>query len=726
MMKKYLFTLFIILLLFISCNASILSTNGEINKPNGGSTSSDSTTTFDTSAPKNLSATKSYFEDKIVVKWNSVTGADYYTIEKASHTDPVAPSADSSSWYAIAETVTSSTYSDNMNLESNTYYSYRVTAHNLSGESGAVSSSDTGTILASPIDLDATKGTSEDNITISWTQMPNVESYEIYKSTVSSITGLDSEYVYTVNAKNGADNLYSYAVKESEKGSELYFAIKSVSATENKATISGSRYGFTFVPGAPGKPEVIVSKGTDTSKITIQFKSAGDDSDYQYIVKRSSTGSTEIDIFNMTSGYDTLPSKNSSGYYELTDDNVSENVEYTYSVIAKNDMGMSPAGTDTGYILSPIKRLALVADKSLMGYGLSITFPVGDTIDSDIYDYEVTEVYKNNSKNIYTAKASGIKTFYEVSADGSNEENEIKSVSINVINGDATTKATESNVIADIPKPVISMSATSFDKPLDSDSANANGVYPVHVKWITKATGTQIITRVSSEGLIKTIAVALDPSSENQSYDDTDTKPLVKYNYYIDTTDELGRTLGPIQYSSGAKDSYNSYASVTPSVYIDIFESVSLKPWERQSYVPSAYKKYWKESKMAIMIGYGNSSSLSTQTQALGTANDNDHFRNGAIKYNASTEGIGGQIYFTYTNFGENEYFYMNGAYEMHVNASGTGSAKSSTGGFTTEGMYPGHITLDKISVESKAFKGTYVLTLNYSDGTGSYEVAVK
>ena len=88
-------------------------------------------------------------------------------------------------------------------------------------------------------------------------------------------------------------------------------------------------------------------------------------------------------------------------------------------------------------------------------------------------------------------------------------------------------------------------------------------------------------------------------------------------------------------------------------------------------------------------------------------------------------EGAGGAIYFTYSSFGENENLLLDGSYEMHVNASGTGSASSSTDGLDLKGMYEAHISLEKISVSKKAFVGSYVVKVTYSDGEESYEVGV-
>ena len=68
---------------------------------------------------------------------------------------------------------------------------------------------------------------------------------------------------------------------------------------------------------------------------------------------------------------------------------------------------------------------------------------------------------------------------------------------------------------------------------------------------------------------------------------------------------------------------------------------------------------------------------------------------------------------------------YLDGSYEMHVNASGNGSASSSTGGLTICGMYPASISLENISVSNKAFKGSYVVTVHYNNCDEVYEVGV-
>lgn len=717
-------------LLFISCNADILMTNGEISKPadrSGATAVEDDTVPFSTAAPTGVNATKSYYKDCISVRWNEVTGADYYTLEKCVKDTPASPSS-SDRWTTIGETIITNSYQDRSALEVEKYYSYRVTAHTLTGESGEVSAVSTGTILSSPESIEASKGTSEDAIIVSWTQMPYVDQYEIYKSTISSITGLRSELVATVNADDGnAVKNYSYMIDSKEKGVELYFAIVGVGPTGSRADISFSRSGYTLVPGAPGKPDVKAEKGESLDSVNVHFKVSGDASGVTYVIRKSYKGSAEQVVFtseHASGEADPLASltTDSEGYYIYQDNAVSPNVEYTYTVTARNDIGISAAGTATGYLLSPLKSLSLVPSSadSHFGYDITYTLPVGagDNDRTAEYTYTVTKTLKDGTSDTeeYSETEFALfETFMSVEKNPTREgeKKEIRKIEISVSNGTTSTAAAVSNVIENIPEPVDSITASKFTKPLSGESANSRGVYPVHVTWTTASTSGQTVTRKGSDGSVKQIKA-------NGSLVDTDTSPLVVYDYYIDTSDELGRSIGEIKHTGDA------YGAVTPEVMIAIFESAGLKPWERQSYVPETYRSYWKKSKISTLVNYGNASDLSTQMKALDSAEDTDHYRNGKITYSASMEGVGGQIYFTYDNFGESDRFYIKGNYEMHVNASGTGTCKSTTDGFQILGMYSGKISLEKMSVTNKAFSGIYVLTINYRDGSSVYEVAAK
>ncbi len=714
-MKKTLLVLMTFLL--VSCNASILMTNGEVVRPESGAGSNEveSERVFSGAAPASVNATKSYYTSSIVVRWSAVEGADYYTIEKASG---------SSEWKQLEVSVMNTQYTDTDNLEVGVYYRYRVTAHTFEGKKGSVSAEATGTILSSPLTISASKGTSISSIELEWEQMPNVESYRIYRSSNSSVAGLESEYVATIQADATSLKLgYSYPIDEGkEAGKELYFAIEGIGPTGNAATISLPRSGYTFVPGSPSTPSISsITKGDGKDGVSIRFRSAGDD--VKYIIKRYSPGASEMVIFSEEYG-SVLPEADGDGYYTYTDTDVKENTLYTYSVIAYNSIGSSPACVKTGYILSRVPSVTITplndSEKGI-GYEVMFTEPVGagDEERSDRYAYSVNVYSKNGDiLDTYTMNEGEVSgRFYGVgtSVTKESELGEIWYADVTVSLGGLSSASCSSDRIAFLPESITSISATRNALPSEGQVANANGVYPVTVIWESAFEGERVITRTGSDGSEKRIRVP-----GGKSYIDTTGDVLVIYDYFIDTSDAFGRTLGSIMHTGDA------YGAVTPETFIDIYESVSMRPWDKQTYVPAQYRQYWKKCNLAVMVGYGNSSDLSTQMKALGSADEKDHFRNGQLHYKAEMEGVGGAIYFTYENFGECGNFSTTGSYEMHVNASGTGSASSSTGGFVINGMYPAKVRLDNISVSGKAFTGSYILEYSYSGETKEYEVRVK
>ena len=707
MRKKFYFRnifLILALALLVSCNADILINNGEIGLPDSNGVIGGITEDVELTAPRRVNATKSIYPDSINITWSPVPGADYYTIEKTSH--EVERLSGSEQWVPVQESIIGTTgYRDYSSLEPSTYYSYRVTAHTFEGESSPVSDVSTGTILASPQSISVSQGESESEIYITWTQMPYVDSYKIYMSSTDTISGVESEVQATVSSRNGSENGFAYQIDPNrEAGKELSFGIQGVGESGEAAAISLPRVGYTRVPGAPVQPQYSnteegISKGSSTTGITIRFSSQARSDDIDFIIKKSSPGSAEETILD-TSLSESEKDKlvvNENGEYEFTDTVVARNVLYTYSVIAKNDTGMSQAAVATGYLLSPVTNLTLtpVNTEEKFGYELSFTLPVGwdDTERTTEYIYEVVETNKSgevvSNKDYSEAEINDlISHFYDFEKEVTKEKEltELQKISITVRTDDGLkTNTVTSNTIPFIPEAITSMEATSNDRPLEGEQPNENGVYPVHVKWTTDSTSdTFTLFRKDQDGNTARY------NASGRSYVDESTQPLVIYEYWIEARDELGRTYG----EDHAED---SYGSVTLQVYKDIFESVSLKPWDKQGYVPSEYRSWWKNTEVAKKIAYGNSSNLTTQMDV---------------------NGIGAIIRFTYTNFGENLNFWMNGDYSMDVDASGSGSASSGSGGFSIEGMYPGHIGIGNIRVSGKNFAGQYTVTYKYSDGS--------
>jgi len=742
----------LISLLLLSCNSSILMNNGEILNPDdsgkASSSSSSSSSKFTGAAPSGVSATKSYYSDRIVVRWNSVTGADYYTVEKTEGLDSESDVKEAStSWKEVQQSFTGTTYTDSTNLEGGKYYGYRVTAHAFTDEIGTentpkrkASSVAIGTVCASPTSLTASQGTSETYISLSWNTMPYVTTYKVFKSSSSVISGVAAELAATVPVGSGESMAtYQYTPNQKEMGADVYFSIGSVSDLGDESEVGEVvRSGYTFKIGAPQQPKInSITKGQSANEITIKFSSNDAASIAGYVIKRSASGLAESTVYDYADG-ETLESTGSGSdtVFTFTDSDVKPNVEYTYSIIAQNEVGNSIAATGTGYLLSPVKNLKLVAvnenNGEKLGYRLKFDLPVGhgDTDSAKTaYEYTITKTFKSGAKATeteiiseagieeYLANEEKCFTAFAKNPTTAEENAELKKVTITVSNtSNVSAEPVDSNEIPNIPKPVTKMGGTQNNKPESGDVYNANGVYPVHVTWETEQTGTVTLYRKGSDG--KTVSFKVNAA--NGSYDDESTSPLIMYTYWIDDTDELGRHL-----EGGNQKADGCYGSLDIEFFGNIFQSVCLKPWDKQKYVPSDRKTYWKNTEIAKAIAKGNSSSLSTQMGALIDSTATDQY-GGKIAYSASMEGMGGQIYFTYTDFGESEYMKLTGAYEMHVNASGTGSTTSSTGGLFVTGMYTGVFGLGSMEVKSKAFSGSYTVTYTYSDGSVKDDVKLK
>ena len=70
-MKKF-YILVLCIIFFVSCNASILMNNGEIEKTEKVENNEEKESSFSKKGPEHISATKAYYKDRIVIRWRSV------------------------------------------------------------------------------------------------------------------------------------------------------------------------------------------------------------------------------------------------------------------------------------------------------------------------------------------------------------------------------------------------------------------------------------------------------------------------------------------------------------------------------------------------------------------------------------------------------------------------------------------------------------------------------
>jgi len=139
------------------------------------------------SAPTGVTATASNTASNIYVEWSSVSGATRYNIYRSTNY---------SSGYGLVGTSTTTSYTDTGLSPGATYY-YKISAQNSSGLESSQSSyvSATTYTMNAPSNVKAKADAEYCNITITWSSVPNATEYRIYRSTSSSGTYTNIDYV---------------------------------------------------------------------------------------------------------------------------------------------------------------------------------------------------------------------------------------------------------------------------------------------------------------------------------------------------------------------------------------------------------------------------------------------------------------------------------------------------------------------------------------------------
>ncbi|MDR2911175.1 MAG: fibronectin type III domain-containing protein [Bacteroidales bacterium] len=215
---------------------------------NAGGDSEYSTTVSATTAPAiptGLSVTsKAMVENPLkyeaAIKWNTVTGATGYKVER---------SINDGSWAEIAPSVTTTTYTDS-NLEPNTKYSYRVRSYNGNGDESdyPVAASAT-TAIDAPAGLSAT-AVSNTQINLSWTAVTGATGYRVERSPngTSNWTQIIASVTATTYNNTGlaAGTIYYYRVRaHNASGSNSAFSTIENATTETVTITLDAPTGLT-------------------------------------------------------------------------------------------------------------------------------------------------------------------------------------------------------------------------------------------------------------------------------------------------------------------------------------------------------------------------------------------------------------------------------------------------------------------------------------------------
>ena len=234
---KNLFSWFVLIIsipvLVASCMKS--SDSKTATADNSSSSSDNSSTTLSLSAPSNLTATGA--AGQVTLDWNTVSGANSYTVYWDNATGI------SSSSTAITS-VSTDNYSHSGLDNGSTYY-YKVAAVDTDNTTGSLSSEvSAATPLPAPDNLSASGA--NNTVTLTWNSISGATSYTLYWDNVSGIDSTDTAITSITNdnyTHSNMDNGSTYYYKVAAVNSSGTGTLSSVASALLSANITAS---FTF------------------------------------------------------------------------------------------------------------------------------------------------------------------------------------------------------------------------------------------------------------------------------------------------------------------------------------------------------------------------------------------------------------------------------------------------------------------------------------------------
>ena len=204
-------------------------------------------------APEGVMATDGTYPNEIVVNWDEVTDAENYLVFR---------STEDWSFIKVGETISTS-YHDT-DVTSGELFYYRIKSwRDTVPETSAYSIYDTGfTVFTTPQNIAATRGTDNNQITITWDAVNGADNYYIYRALTS--TGTYSDIGYSSNV--------SYEDSSIDVGATYFYKVKAYAFNFGFSELSTSDYGylkyeFEFIKswGGSGPGQFQLSYGAECS-----------------------------------------------------------------------------------------------------------------------------------------------------------------------------------------------------------------------------------------------------------------------------------------------------------------------------------------------------------------------------------------------------------------------------------------------------------------------------
>lgn len=281
---------------------------------------------------------------KITLTWASVPNTSTYFIYKSED------GSNFVSWSGTSGTV----YNDSRITNGLTYY-YYVRAHNGAG-TGPPSNTVSGSTWLQAPSLTARAGNS--NIVLSWNNIPEANSYYIYKSNGTSFYHYGTAYSGTTYTDNGVvfDTNYSYQVY-----------------SRNSAGLSNSPSNTATAFVSLDPPNGVKAAPNNNNQVTLKWNVV--------------TAAEWYHIFKSTDGSSFLHigTSNGSGNNTYTDASNPTGTVFYYYVVAKSQKGSSPNSVVVSTSDADVQACPLLDGPSVSEHGSSAGDPVNLATGREIY-----------------------------------------------------------------------------------------------------------------------------------------------------------------------------------------------------------------------------------------------------------------------------------------------------------------------------------------------------
>lgn len=673
-------------------------------------------------APVQVIASPGYYNGSVKVRWSEVENATSYRIERADMDKNSNALPEDGDFSVIAEYVYGTTYNDvilsNPTATSEAYnnkYYYRISAENISRglESSKYtditdpSTSAVGWLFPPPGNVDASKGESATEITITWNKVPGATQYKIYR-------GETQEDMRDFGTVRGSQNYYVNSIREQDKGKEYYYQVSAIHSIGSTSAKSSYALGYTLANAnllPPTDLTVENGLGESTSEIKLSWtpiSTPGDEYTYSVYKTSSIDASYRLVKQNIPSSTTTIKDEDNlkSGiiyYYYIQTIKTSGDTKEK-SAFSKNGpfafILSAPSVVEVGDILNSEGHIsdqyinvcwndalgAAGADEG-QDFGQTYRYNIyhSDTIDGT-FELITSAPLSNLTKNaegFYEYKVSK-KGFYKISTVNSANVESVLSVTI--------------APIPDAPKNVVASKTeggsllTNYIFESTGNNFNNNNVYPVRITWQApdsnpQPVGYNIYRSTNPDSSFRKLNEELITDCEYIDLNET-ARAGTYYYYKVVSVNILGQGTRSNDPTTDKENKCRGYGAITQDQWFREFNTSVMR----------------SQSKLTLMH-------KSSNTDKLGSETINGDL-SGTLSYKAAIAGLGAEITMHYENYSD---FWAggdqaNGPYFLITGNTDTTSDMSAKGNMhgicQVTGMYPGKANYGQLQIKGGAAGG--------------------